>query len=75
MPLTRLSAKDGTWDGLKQAWRAECEALGEDFDNYALGTFAILDPLALEHSKKAAEPDPAVRSRIAICADRGAIGS
>jgi hypothetical protein len=53
MPLTRLSAKDGTWDGLKQAWRAECEKFGEDFDNYALGTFAILDPLALEHSKKA----------------------
>lgn len=53
MPLSRLSASDGSWEALKRAWRAECEKFDEDFETYAPATFSILDPLALENSKKA----------------------
>jgi hypothetical protein len=46
MSLIPLSDEDGSWAALKSTWRKECLLHSEDFDTYAQGTFAVLDPLA-----------------------------
>jgi hypothetical protein len=54
MALVPLSDEDGSWGRLKDAWRAQCEHYGEDFDNYAVGTFSVLNSLAAEGHPRAA---------------------
>lgn len=46
MALIQLSNGDGSWANLKADWRAQCEAVGEDPDLFAQGTFMVLDQLA-----------------------------
>lgn len=41
----KLVPGDG-WDGLVAAWKAQCEALGEDFDGYASASLPVLEELA-----------------------------
>lgn len=54
MPLVPLSNKDGSWERLKEAWKAQCEVHGEDFGNYAVGAFSVFDPLAAGDEPQAA---------------------
>lgn len=51
--MTPLSDTDGSWTGLKAAWRAQCLSFGEDFGVFAQGVFAVLDPLAAEGHPRA----------------------
>ena len=53
MAIQPLCNEDGSWPKLKKQWRAECATYNEDFDNYAVGTFAVLDPLAANGHPKA----------------------
>jgi hypothetical protein len=49
----RISQDDGTWAELEASWRSSCEALGEDFEQYAAHTFEILSDLVEGQSPKA----------------------
>lgn len=52
MRLFQVKDSDATWRAVKDAWRAECEAHGEDFDEYAFGHISELDKLAaIEHPR------------------------
>lgn len=46
MALVELRDVDGTWERLKRGWGDQCQEVGEDFDLYAQGTFAVLNALA-----------------------------
>ena len=46
MPLVQLKKVDGSWDRLKQGWAQQCADAGEDFAQYAQGTFIVLNQLA-----------------------------
>lgn len=48
MRFLALSDQNGSWAALKDGWRTQCDTFGEDFADYAVGTFAVLDPLAAE---------------------------
>ena len=48
MRFLPVSDQDGSWRALKEGWRTQCDLLSEDFADYAVGTFAALDPLAAE---------------------------
>jgi hypothetical protein len=48
MALIPVSDTDGSWQRLKEQWRAECTQFDEEFDAYASGTFSVLDPLAAD---------------------------
>ena len=52
MHLQPISEADKSWKAIKAQWKKEAETAGEDFSTYALGTFAALDPVALEDTKK-----------------------
>lgn len=50
--LVRLLADDGTWQGFSTDWKAQCEALNEEFENYAEATFSVVsDLIDTEHRK------------------------
>ena len=53
MPLVPVCAKDGTWAALRADWHQQCAVFGEDLDNYAVGAFSILEPLAMDGHPKA----------------------
>lgn len=46
MAFIQLSASNGSWNRLKRAWAQQCEAANEEFDQWAVGTFLVLDDLA-----------------------------
>lgn len=48
MPLVPVSDVNGLWPLLKAQWYDECVEFEEDFNNYAIGTFSVLNPLASE---------------------------
>lgn len=53
MAIVELTEADGSWPALKAAWRAQCDAAGEDFAQYAVGAFSVLDPLAAAPERRA----------------------
>jgi hypothetical protein len=53
MSLVQLSAKDGSWERLKTAWKGQCEQVGEDFGLYAQGNFIIFNGLIEKPEDKA----------------------
>jgi hypothetical protein len=53
MRLFPVCVADGSWTSLKDAWRQECDGFGEDFTEYAVGSFAALDPLAADGHPRA----------------------
>lgn len=46
MNLVQLFTKDGSWDRLRAQWTSQCQIFNEEFENYAAGTFGVLEPLA-----------------------------
>lgn len=46
MSLKQLSTHDGSWQALLEAWKAQCEAYAQDFDEFAVATIGVLAPLA-----------------------------
>lgn len=52
-PLIPITVENGNWNRLQAAWRNECERFGEDFDDYASGSFSILSQLAEKPEPKA----------------------
>lgn len=53
MRLMPVSDSDNSWRMLKAQWKKDAEVAGEDFSTFAVGTFAALDPLALQEPSKA----------------------
>lgn len=51
--FVELSQADGSYQKLKADWKAQCEAVGEDAELYARGTFIVLDELAAKPEKRA----------------------
>lgn len=51
--LTQLNEADGSWERFQRDWRTQCEAHGEDFEEYASGSMAVLDVLARNPEPKA----------------------
>jgi hypothetical protein len=52
MPLIELLKSNGSYDRMKDGWREQCEAAGEEFQYYAQGTFLVLDPLAANPERR-----------------------
>ncbi|WP_370319532.1 hypothetical protein [Oricola sp.] len=50
----RILRADGTWDVFEEDWRKQCESYGEDFADYASGTFSVLKEIIDEEHEKAA---------------------
>lgn len=53
MPLVQLLGSNGTYDRMKTGWREQCLAAGELFEDYAQGTFLVLDQLAANPERRA----------------------
>jgi hypothetical protein len=53
MPLIQLHKTDGSWARLKTGWEEQCQAVDEDFGQYAQGTFLVLNQLAEAPERKA----------------------
>jgi hypothetical protein len=53
MPLVQLNNADKSWPRLKAGWREQCRAANEDFDQYAQGTFIVLNQLADSPERRA----------------------
>lgn len=53
MALVELTKANGSWDRLKTGWAQQCEVADEDFNQYARGTFLVLDELAEKPERKA----------------------
>jgi len=53
MPLVQLLQSNGTYARMKTGWREQCEAAGEVFQDYAQGTFIVLDQLAANPERRA----------------------
>lgn len=53
MSLIQLHKANGSWTRLKAGWEAQCNAVGEDPNLYARGTFIVLDELAEKPERKA----------------------
>ncbi|MBG6211720.1 hypothetical protein IWQ49_006411 [Labrenzia sp. EL_126] len=53
-PIFRLQKGDGTWGAFEDDWRVQCENHEEDFSEYALGTFGVLEELISEPQPKSA---------------------
>jgi hypothetical protein len=53
MALAPICVKDGTWNSLVTSWSKQCGQYGEDLDNYAVGAFSVLAPLAKHGHAKA----------------------
>ncbi|QDI81057.1 hypothetical protein E8E01_11730 [Methylorubrum populi] len=51
--LTQLNEADGSWGRFLAEWRAQCEAQGEDFEEYAAGSMAVLADLACKPEARA----------------------
>ncbi|OWQ95120.1 hypothetical protein [Sphingopyxis witflariensis] len=51
--LEKLLVSTGTWGLFETDWRAQCEAFGEDFDQYAVGSLPVLRAIATESPKDA----------------------
>ena len=46
MTLVRVSLADGAWERLCRQWEGECDALGEEFEEFVPASFPVLDDLA-----------------------------
>lgn len=46
--LIRVSRENGLWQNLLKGWNDECEAFGENLDDYATSSMAVIRPLAEE---------------------------
>lgn len=44
--LVQVREADGSWAELKDRWQGECEQFGEDFEQYAITAWPVLDELA-----------------------------
>jgi hypothetical protein len=53
MNFTRLLEETGTWMSFENDWRAQCEALQEDFDGYAEATLSVVRDIIQVEKKKA----------------------
>ena len=51
--LIQLLEEDGTWDAFEQDWEDQCASYGEDFNEYASGTFHVVRDLIAEKQRKA----------------------
>lgn len=53
MPLIQLVESDGSYQRLKTGWQIQCQQAGEEFEDFARGTFLVLDELAAKPEKRA----------------------
>lgn len=53
MSLIQILGSDGSYARLKEGWREQCIAAGEEFQFYAQGTFLVLDQLAATPERRA----------------------
>jgi hypothetical protein len=53
MSIKKLSVEDGSWPDLLDIWKTQCEGYGQDFDEFAVATFGVLNPLAADGHPKA----------------------
>lgn len=52
--INQLQNKDGSWPAVLAAWKTQCEGYEQDFDDFAVATFGVLNPLAADGHPKAA---------------------
>lgn len=51
--LQKLQVSDGSWSSFCDDWRQQCECHDEAFDEYAPGSFSVLEELANNNERKA----------------------
>jgi len=51
--FVRLLKENGTWQEFEADWRAQCDAIGEDFEFYAGSTIAVVGDLISSEQKNA----------------------